>query len=89
MIKIAGTIPVKTRIPRSAWLLAALMTIFSLVSPIMHVGARSGPAVRLSQHELQTGQKSLGGQRSLSPLAPCRRADIAGLDPALEHLVGY
>jgi len=59
MIKIAGTIPVKTRIPPSAWLLAALVTIFSLVSPIMHVGARSGPW--LSQHERQTGQKSEEG----------------------------
>jgi hypothetical protein len=62
MIKIAGTIPVKTRIPRSAWLLAALVTIFSLVSPIMHVRARSGPAIWVSQHELQTGQKSQEGR---------------------------
>lgn len=57
MIKVSGTVPLKTRLPRSAWLLAALVTIFSLVSP-MNVGTRSGPAVSVSQQGLQTGQKS-------------------------------
>jgi hypothetical protein len=58
MIKVAGTVPVKTRLPRGAWLLAALVTIFSLVSPMMHVGTKTGPAVSVSQQGLQTGQKS-------------------------------
>jgi hypothetical protein len=39
MIKIAGTLPVKSRLPLSAWLLAALVTLFTLV---MHVGTMSG-----------------------------------------------
>ena len=58
MIRIAGTVPLKTRLPWSAWLLAALVTIFSLVSPMMHVGTRwSGPAVSVSQQGFQTVQK--------------------------------
>ena len=61
MIRIAGTVPLKTRLPWSAWLLAALVTIFSLVSPMMHVGTRSGPAVSVSQQGLQIGQKSYEG----------------------------
>ena len=32
MFKIAGTLPVKTRLPFVAWALAGLVTIFSLVT---------------------------------------------------------
>jgi hypothetical protein len=32
MFKIAGTLPVKTRLPFAAWALAGLVTIFSLVT---------------------------------------------------------
>jgi hypothetical protein len=58
MIKIAGTLPVKSRLPLSAWLLAALVTLFSLV---MHVGTMSGQPVSVSEQEIQAGQKSEGG----------------------------
>lgn len=45
MIKIAGTLPVKSRLPLSAWLLAALVTLFSL----MHAGTMSEQAVSVSE----------------------------------------
>ncbi len=32
MFKIVGTLPVKTRLPFSAWFLAGLVTLFSLVT---------------------------------------------------------
>jgi hypothetical protein len=38
MIKIAGTLPVKSRLPLEAWLLAALVTLFSLPSSLTHEG---------------------------------------------------
>jgi hypothetical protein len=36
MIKIADTIPVKTRLPGAAWAAAALVTVFSLASTVGH-----------------------------------------------------
>jgi hypothetical protein len=54
MIKIAGTLPVKSRLPLSAWLVAALVTLFSLALPVTHV-------VSASQQGLQTAQKSQEG----------------------------
>lgn len=35
MLKIVGEIPVKTRLPLKAWVVAGLVTLFSLVSTIM------------------------------------------------------
>ena len=37
MIKLDG-VPVKTRVPVSAWALAALVTLFSLLSSLVAVG---------------------------------------------------
>jgi hypothetical protein len=56
MIKIAGTLPVKSRLPLSAWLLAALVTLFTLV---MHVGTMSGQPDSVSVQN--AGQVSHGG----------------------------
>ena len=56
MIKIAGTLPVKSRLPLSAWLLAALVTLFTLV---MHVGTMSGQPDSVSVQN--AGQVSQGG----------------------------
>jgi hypothetical protein len=39
MLKIVGTLPVKTRLPFAAWVLAGLVTIVSLVNSLMHVSA--------------------------------------------------
>ena len=43
MFKIVGTLPVKTRLPPVAWVLAGLVTLFSLVTSLTQV---SGPLVQ-------------------------------------------
>ena len=40
MLKIVGTLPVKTRLPFAAWALAGLVTLFSIVTSLTQV---SGP----------------------------------------------
>ena len=37
MLKIPNSIPVKTRLPLSAWAVAAVLTFFSVVSSILHL----------------------------------------------------
>ena len=37
MFKIVGTLPVKTRLPFAAWVLAGLVTLFSLVASLTQV----------------------------------------------------
>ena len=32
-----GNLPIKTRVPLKAWAVAGLMTVFSIVSSLMHV----------------------------------------------------
>jgi len=46
MIKLPKTIPVRTRLPLSAWAVAALVTVFSLASSALHLSpvASSGGA---------------------------------------------
>ena len=48
MIKRAGSVPVKTRLPLTAWVLAGLVTLFSMVSSLVHVTA-SNQALSLSE----------------------------------------
>ena len=36
MINFTFSIPVKTRLPSGAWMLAAIATLFSLVSSLLH-----------------------------------------------------
>ena len=38
-----GSVPVKTRVPLKAWVFAGLMTVFSIVSSLMHVAPTSAP----------------------------------------------
>jgi len=49
MIKIAGSVPVKTRLPLTAWVLAGLVTLFSVVSSLVHVTPASNQALSVSQ----------------------------------------
>ena len=49
MIKITGSVPVKTRLPLTAWVLAGLVTLFSMVSSLVHVTPASNQAVSLSE----------------------------------------
>ena len=50
MFKIVGSLPVKTRLSLKAWVLAGLVTLFSIATSLMHVGqptvqaANSAPA---------------------------------------------
>ena len=46
MLKIVGTLPVKTRLPFAAWALAGIVTMFSLVRSLMHI---SSPIVEAAQ----------------------------------------
>jgi len=39
MNKIVGTLPVKTRLPFKAWVLAGLVTLFSIATSLMHVAS--------------------------------------------------
>jgi len=58
MIKLPNTIPVRTRLPLSAWAVAALVTNFSLVSSALHLSpVASSSAARIEQ-ATQTGQRS-------------------------------
>jgi hypothetical protein len=46
MLKIVGTLPVKTRLPFAAWALAGVVTLFSIVTSLMQV---SGPIVQAAE----------------------------------------
>jgi hypothetical protein len=41
MRKIAGSLPVKTRVPLAAWILAGLVTLFSMLSSLQFGSAPS------------------------------------------------
>jgi hypothetical protein len=49
MIKITGSVPVKTRLPLTAWVLAGLVTLFSVVSSLVHVTPASNQALSVSE----------------------------------------
>ena len=40
MFKTVGTLPVRTRLPFKAWVLAGLVTLFSIATSLTHVGSR-------------------------------------------------
>jgi hypothetical protein len=44
MIKIAGAPPFKSRVPMTAWVLAGLVTLFSIASSLMHIAPSSAVA---------------------------------------------
>jgi hypothetical protein len=46
MFKIVGTLPVKTRLPFAAWVLAGLVTLFSFLISLAQVG---GPMVQVAE----------------------------------------
>ena len=55
MIKITCGVPVKTRLPLTAWILAALVTLFSMGSSLVHVAS---PSPRMLS-ETEANQASL------------------------------
>jgi hypothetical protein len=48
MIKITGSVPVKTRLPLTAWVLAGLVTLFSVVSSLVHITPALNRALSVS-----------------------------------------
>jgi len=58
MIKIAGTLPVKSRLPLSAWLLAALVTLFSFASSSINVGTMPNQAISIASQGNQPTQEA-------------------------------
>jgi Mg2+/citrate symporter len=48
MFKIVGSLPVKTRLPLKAWVLAGLITLFSSAISLMHVGQPTVQAANLA-----------------------------------------
>ena len=58
MFKIVGTLPVKTRLPLVAWVLAGLVTLFSLVTSLTQV---SGPKPETAHYASMTDLLNLFG----------------------------
>ena len=48
MIKITGSVPLKTRLPLAAWVIAGLVTLFSMASSVVHVAPASNQTHSLS-----------------------------------------
>jgi hypothetical protein len=46
MFKIVGTLPVKTRLPFAAWVLAGLVILFSLVTSLTQVSSPTAHAAK-------------------------------------------
>jgi hypothetical protein len=53
MIKIPDTVPVKTRLPASAWAIAALVTLFSLASTVARFPQASQDTSSSFEHATQ------------------------------------
>ena len=49
MIKITCSVPVKTRLPLTAWVVAGLVTVFSMVSSLVHIAPASNQTQSLSE----------------------------------------
>jgi hypothetical protein len=54
MIKILGSVPVKTRVPLTAWAFAGFLALLSIVSSLVHVVADSGRDLAASTSEPAT-----------------------------------
>ena len=51
MIKILGSVPVKTRVPLTAWAFAGFLALLSIVSLLVHVVADPGRDLAVSTSE--------------------------------------
>jgi hypothetical protein len=69
MFKIVGTLPVKTRLPFAAWVLAGLVTLFSLATSLTQV---SSPMVQAAKpataHSTQFIRGTLGPELNGGPV---------------------
>jgi hypothetical protein len=55
MVKIAGSVPLKTRLPLTAWVLAGLVALFSTVSSLVHVAPASDQTQLMSKQATVPG----------------------------------
>ena len=58
MLNILKTLPIRTRLPLAAWTVAALVTLFSLMSSLVHAPLVSGHAVPVAEQATQPGNAS-------------------------------
>jgi hypothetical protein len=80
MIKIAGTLPVKSRLPLSAWLLAALVTLVRIVVDQCRNDAQPGYFYCVAGKPADAGSSC---ERPWCPCTSCRGSDMAWLDMPL------
>jgi hypothetical protein len=57
-LKTPKTLPIRTRLPLAAWAVAALVTLFSLMSSLVHAPLVSGHAVPVAEQATQPGNAS-------------------------------
>jgi hypothetical protein len=53
MLKIPGTLPVRTRLPVAAWAVAGVVTLFSLISTLLHMPVPSQHAMPQAEQVTQ------------------------------------
>jgi hypothetical protein len=53
MLRIPGTPPVKTRLPVAAWAIAGLVTLFSLMSTLLHPSTPSHRAMPQAEQGIE------------------------------------
>jgi hypothetical protein len=53
MLRISGVPPVKTRLPAAAWAIAGAVTLFSLISTVLHVPAPPRHAMPQAEQGVQ------------------------------------
>ena len=53
MLKIPETLPVRTRLPLAAWAVAAVVTLFSLMSALLHASAPADHALPSAEQGVQ------------------------------------
>ena len=58
MIKITGNVPLKTRLPLAAWVIAGLVTLFSMASSVVHVAPASNQTHSLSVEAAVQGHQA-------------------------------
>jgi hypothetical protein len=58
MLKIPNSIPVKTRLPLSAWAVAALLTLFSVLSSVLHLSPVENRANAGLEQTMQPGSQA-------------------------------
>ena len=58
MTKTIGGVPVRSRVPLAAWAFAGLLTLLSLLSSLLHVGADpNGPLSASASKQVTTSAK--------------------------------